>query len=239
MELLLSSLQLASLCALSSLSVSSQLVVIQSGDVTVEEGGTANISCCWTVKHESTRVIWKANNQVKNEKLSDVSCSFLTITNITEDHKGRYFCDVTVEIPHLLTGSGNGTDIKVVSINETRNSNGDRQNKQTSKKLIRKSHTSHCPFCPGSSFLFSIIFSLTVGAAGLAVVIFCCLQSRQDETDTVTYEASPFDSETQELDQNSSGDFSQWILVVWILVVWILVVWILVVWILVVWILVV
>ncbi|KAJ0022511.1 hypothetical protein NQD34_010001 [Periophthalmus magnuspinnatus] len=190
MELLLSSLQLASLCALSSLSVSSQLVVIQSGDVTVEEGGTANISCCWTVKHEIIRVIWKANNQVKNEKLSDVSCSFLTITNITEDHKGRYFCDVTVEIPHLLTGSGNGTDIKVVSINETRNSNGDRQN--------------------SSSFLFSIIFSLTVGAAGLAVVIFCCLQSRQDETDTVTYEASPFDSETQELDQNSSGDFSQW-----------------------------
>ncbi|KAJ0006430.1 hypothetical protein NQD34_013703 [Periophthalmus magnuspinnatus] len=192
MKLLLSSLQLFSLCALSSWSVSSQLVVIQSGNVTVEEGGTANISCCWIVKHESTRVIWKANNQVKNEKLSDVSCSYLTITNITEDHKGTYFCDVTVEIPHLLTGSGNGTDIKVVSINATTKNNGAHPGNNT-------------------SLPFSIIIGLAVVAPILLAAV-CYLRRRQVQAVRVIYEVPHFDSETQEMDKHSTGsrDSSQW-----------------------------
>ncbi|GLD64071.1 uncharacterized protein AKAME5_001563400, partial [Lates japonicus] len=70
MKLLLSSLLLASLCALSSWSVSSTgtLVVTQTRDVSVMEGETVNISCCWEGQSDRVKFNWLKNQTaVTNE----------------------------------------------------------------------------------------------------------------------------------------------------------------------------
>ncbi|KAM8899985.1 uncharacterized protein AB9W97_010153 isoform 2-T2 [Spinachia spinachia] len=69
MKLLLSCLLLASLCALSSWSVSSagEPAVSQTPDVSVVEGQTVEITCCWTLLYEKLRVQWKKNEtEIKN-----------------------------------------------------------------------------------------------------------------------------------------------------------------------------
>ncbi|XP_077961840.1 uncharacterized protein LOC120821731 isoform X2 [Gasterosteus aculeatus] len=130
MKLLLSSLLLASFCALSSWSVSSagEPAVSQTPDVSVVEGETAEISCCWTLEYQSLRVTWLKNHtEIKSNKmmfknsshgsLSDKTsnCSHLTLMNVTRDDSGRYICEVTVEIPNLNKAQGNGTVLTVTA----------------------------------------------------------------------------------------------------------------------------
>ncbi|XP_072315130.1 uncharacterized protein [Eucyclogobius newberryi] len=200
MKLLLSSLQLASLCAISSWSVSSELVVTQSEDVTVEEGQTANMSCCWTNDNNRTKVTWKRNttsttkHEAKFEIVKPESCSFLTIKNTTKDHEGTYFCDVVVDIPILLKGSGNGTVLTVKSKNETTSENKNSDD--------------------GTNASVFTIIGLVIGASILLVTLicFCCRRRKRDQAARVIYETPHFDSETPDSDKDSTGSMgsSQW-----------------------------
>ncbi|XP_028462069.1 uncharacterized protein LOC114573997 [Perca flavescens] len=131
MKLLLSSLFLASLRARSSGSVSSSdtLVVTQTPDVSVMEGGAVNITCCWTRQLEQVRVQWLNHineiaiiqnkifswtNQSEGSLQKETSnCSHLIFTNVTREDSGRYICKVSVEIPLLRVVSGDGTVITV------------------------------------------------------------------------------------------------------------------------------
>ncbi|KAL7376040.1 hypothetical protein ABVT39_028344 [Epinephelus coioides] len=134
MKLLLSSLLLASLCTISSWSVpSGTLVVTQSPDVSVMEGETVNITCCWKLGFGRMRVIWLKNqtNIIKNgiSNLINQSqglmpnetsnCSHLTFPNVTREDSGRYICRVTVEIPSLTVVNGSGTVITVTAKGNT------------------------------------------------------------------------------------------------------------------------
>ncbi|XP_026208308.1 uncharacterized protein LOC113157199 isoform X1 [Anabas testudineus] len=129
MKLLPSRLLLLSLCVLSPWSVSSvTLVVTQSPDVSVKEGGTVNITCCWTGHVERLRVNWLKNQtEIKNESLSiknqSNNCLNLSFSHITRENTGRYICRVTVEIPVYSVINGNGTIITVSPTEKINESN--------------------------------------------------------------------------------------------------------------------
>ncbi|KAM9425522.1 uncharacterized protein KZ484_010535 isoform 2-T2 [Pholidichthys leucotaenia] len=127
MKLLLSSLLLASLCTLSSWSVSSsELAVTQTRHLSVKKGETINITCCWSENFTRTRVSWIKNYTViqksihfQNEDSPNRNCSTLTLVNITHSNSGRYICEVSAEIPILSQVNGSGTVITVVDEDNT------------------------------------------------------------------------------------------------------------------------
>ncbi|XP_031707390.1 uncharacterized protein LOC116385800 [Anarrhichthys ocellatus] len=211
MKLLLSSVLLASLCALSSWSVSSpgRPAVTQSADVSVVEGETVNISCCWTPEFERLRVQWLENQTdmkkilyLKNlshgslpEETSD--CSNLTITNVTREDSGRYICKVTVDIPVLTVVEGNGTVITVTARDNTKDNTAGGSINNLS--------------------LTPVIIPLAVVAPLLliALVCFCSLRRRQGSVQAarVIYEVPHINSEVVEMDKHSTGSStgsSQW-----------------------------
>ncbi|KAJ0055906.1 hypothetical protein NL108_015340 [Boleophthalmus pectinirostris] len=193
MKLLLSSLQLASLCALSSWSVSSEVVVRQSKDVTVEEGAAAKISCCiegigWKI------VTWLKNQSViDTQRLNEAKCSFLTLENITKDHEGTYFCKVTKDIPILETLYGNGTVLTVKFKNET-----------SQKQEIGS----------GDALNNVPLFAVIAVAPILLIALICviCQRRKRVQAARVIYEVPHFDSETPDPDKGSTGSrgSSQW-----------------------------
>ena len=99
----------------------------QTADVSVVEGETVNITCCWTgtfERVERVRVNWLKNQtEIKNKIRTNTSqgcqqkkacnCSTLTFTNITREDEGKYYCKVNVEIPFFTVVEGNGTVITV------------------------------------------------------------------------------------------------------------------------------
>ncbi|XP_070711053.1 uncharacterized protein [Pempheris klunzingeri] len=126
MKLLLSSVLLASLCSPSSWSVSSyRLVVTQSPDVSVTEGGAVNISCCWKGEYKKMRVKWLKNQTaIKRQSQGSMAqttsdCFNLTFIKITWEDSGRYTCRVIQEIPALSVVNGSGTVITVRAREDT------------------------------------------------------------------------------------------------------------------------
>uniref|UniRef100_A0A3Q4GXY0 Ig-like domain-containing protein n=1 Tax=Neolamprologus brichardi TaxID=32507 RepID=A0A3Q4GXY0_NEOBR len=96
-------------------------VVTQSPDVSVMEGKTVSITCCWTGKFERFRVYWLKNQtEIRSDyfnqpnaslKKEEKKCSSLNISNVRTVDSGTYICKVTVEIPSLAEAKGNGTVI--------------------------------------------------------------------------------------------------------------------------------
>ncbi|XP_034712765.1 uncharacterized protein LOC117934844 isoform X1 [Etheostoma cragini] len=205
MKLLLSSLLLASLCALSSWSVSSDtLVVTQDPDVSIMEvGGAVNITCCWTSQHLRVGVKWLKNpiNETIQtgmfkpqgsllNKASD--CSHLILTNLTREDSGRYICKVSVDIPFLNVVSGNGTVIIVINNNSTKDNNT--RDPNTNPLLIP----------------LAVVVPLLL----IPLVCFCALRRiKGSQAARVIYEVPHIDSEEVEMDKHSTGSSrgsSQW-----------------------------
>nr|XP_046237518.1 uncharacterized protein LOC124054983 isoform X2 [Scatophagus argus] len=191
MKLLLSSLLLASLCALSSWSVSSgTTAVIQSPDVSVVEGGTVNISCCWTLTFQQMTVNWiKNQTSIKSDNLKKDSigskCSYLIFTAIKRKDSGKYTCKVNVEIPSLQVSEGNGTVLTVVTGNNT--TDNKTENNSSSPQWLTA--------------------SLAVVAPVLLVALacLCILRRREAQAVRVIYESPQTDSEVAETDKHSTS----------------------------------
>uniref|UniRef100_A0AAY5KR27 Ig-like domain-containing protein n=1 Tax=Esox lucius TaxID=8010 RepID=A0AAY5KR27_ESOLU len=107
------------------------LVVIQSPHyVTVTEGETVHIQCCWNKNLTRVTVNWKSNAANTSELVNksqcqksaseqNVSCcSNLTISNLNRNDSGTYTCKVSSEIPVLQQSVGNGTHLTVTSKND-------------------------------------------------------------------------------------------------------------------------
>ncbi|XP_056089224.1 uncharacterized protein LOC130069388 isoform X2 [Rhinichthys klamathensis goyatoka] len=100
---------------------SEELTVNQSpSNITVNEGDSAQISCCWkTINEHSVKVVWYINEtrlsgvKDKLQEHQTQNCSTLHLTNILKNHTGHYVCEVTQDIPVLLKVNGTGTDISV------------------------------------------------------------------------------------------------------------------------------
>ncbi|XP_071334180.1 uncharacterized protein [Trachinotus anak] len=211
MKLLLRSLLLASLCAISSWSESSTgtVVVTQTPDVSVMEGDTVSISCCWTEKSDRTRINWWKETEIKTKRYSfknetqesqkneSSSCSTLIFSNITTNDSARYICRVNVEIPVLTFGEGNGTVITVTAREKRGGNTDDDQN-------------------PGpASPTVTIIVAVAVAVPLLltTLVCFCVLRRRQAQAVRVIYEVPHVDSEEAEMDKHSTSSSrgsSQW-----------------------------
>ncbi|KAG1946423.1 uncharacterized protein LOC120486064 [Pimephales promelas] len=93
---------------------SEELTVNQSpSNITVNEGDSAQISCCWKTKdNSSVKVAWYIN-EIKLSGVKTQNCSTLHLTNILKNQTGHYVCEVTQDIPVLLKVNGTGTDLSV------------------------------------------------------------------------------------------------------------------------------
>ncbi|XP_016127933.1 uncharacterized protein [Sinocyclocheilus grahami] len=106
-----------------------ELSVIQSpSSITVNEGESDQISCCWSkTKEENSdfKVAWyKDKKRIPVEKrLYQTSpmknCSFLKITNIVKNDTGDYVCKVIQDIPVLLEYEGQKTYLYIIQIQTT------------------------------------------------------------------------------------------------------------------------
>ncbi|XP_042257306.1 uncharacterized protein LOC121889424 [Thunnus maccoyii] len=210
MKLLLSCLLLASLCDLSSWSVSSTgtLDVTQTADVSVMEGETVNITCCWTETIGRMRVNWLKNQtEIKNiirtntsqgcQQKKACNCSTLTFANITREDEGKYYCKVNVEIPSLTVVKGNGTVITVK----------DRDNiKDKTEEGSPSSST-------GNSLPLIITLAVVAPILLLTLLCVCILRRKQAIAARVIYEVPHFDSEVTDMDKHSTSSSkgsSQW-----------------------------
>ncbi|XP_041842036.1 uncharacterized protein LOC121640387 [Melanotaenia boesemani] len=207
MKLLLSSLLLCSFWTPSSWSVSSDTIVVkQTPDVSVSEGETINITCCWIENIERTRVFWLKNQTfIKNETIikpqeslnqQAENCSTLTFPNITRKDSGRYICRVFIEIPVFKEVEGNGTIITVTS----------RENKHANID-----HREDDGFKPPISVIISL--GVVVPLFLIALLCFCSLRRNQAQAARVIYEVPHINSEEIEMDKHStssSRSSSQW-----------------------------
>jgi len=102
-------------CCFSVTGSSEELTVNQSpSNITVNEGDSAQISCCWKKKHENNvKVAWYINEIRLGVKDQTQNCSTLHLTNILKNQTGHYVCEVIQDIPVLLKVKGNGTDLSV------------------------------------------------------------------------------------------------------------------------------
>uniref|UniRef100_A0A668UKP1 Ig-like domain-containing protein n=1 Tax=Oreochromis aureus TaxID=47969 RepID=A0A668UKP1_OREAU len=136
---------------------SGTLVVTQSpDDISVMEGATVNITCCWTVTFGRVGVNWLKNQTViKNEVKQNQSqgslkeetkmCSSLNFSNIQTKDSGTYICKVTLEIPSLFEAKGNGT---VITVREkTENDNGNSNRKESVLYICTRTMVVHSPMC--------------------------------------------------------------------------------------------
>lgn len=107
-------------CCFSVTGSSSELTVNQSpSNITVNEGDSAQITCCWNKIKYNVKVVWYINetrlsgvNEQRQEHQTQ-NCSTLHLTNILKNDTGHYVCKVTQDIPVLVQVKGNGTDLSV------------------------------------------------------------------------------------------------------------------------------
>ncbi|XP_033992266.1 kin of IRRE-like protein 3 [Trematomus bernacchii] len=198
MKLLLCSLLLASYCALSSRCVSSgTFVVTQSPDLSVEEGETVNITCCWPLEFESVSVNWLKNDtelESFNFKNQGSNCSHFTLSSVTREDSGTYICRVIVEIPVLTIKEGNGTVITVVDNTEVNTTREHQRSLSVERSVI-------------------ICLAVVTPLLLITLLCFCCLRRRQARTARVIYEVPHIDSEEVEMDKHSTSSStgsSQW-----------------------------
>ncbi|XP_037116358.1 uncharacterized protein LOC119128214 isoform X2 [Syngnathus acus] len=194
---LLSCLFLASHCALTSRSGASTLHVSQSADMTVLEGQLVNIRCCWTGNFSRVTVeLLKNKIQYKKLKICQypschaavqkdaMMCVWLELLNATTEHSGTYICNVSADIPTLISGNGNGTVVTVTRQSSNGTAEGD------------ESTSPSWPLLGGS--LASVGFLLLVTLA-------CYCKLKQRTATRVIYESPNFDSD---MDKRSSGSSS-------------------------------
>ncbi|XP_073668661.1 uncharacterized protein [Paramisgurnus dabryanus] len=93
--------------------------------ITVNEGESAKISCCWTKTTFDFKVDWLKNEKKVSaesqvfQKSPVGNCTTLKITNIIPNDTGEYVCQVTRDIPFLRQFNGNKT---ILTINYTEQS---------------------------------------------------------------------------------------------------------------------
>ncbi|XP_039679492.1 carcinoembryonic antigen-related cell adhesion molecule 1 isoform X2 [Perca fluviatilis] len=181
---------------------SDTLVVTQTPDVSVMEGGAVNITCCWTrqfgrvgvqwLNHITVTSIIQTNSSQGSLQKETSNCSHLIFTNVTREDSGRYICKVSLEIPLLIVVSGNGTVITVSDKTSTKDSAAE------------------------GGLPLPVLISLAVVAPLLLITLacFCTLRRIQgSQAARVIYEVPHIDSEEVEMDKHSTGSSrgsSQW-----------------------------
>ncbi|XP_036002133.1 uncharacterized protein LOC105925528 [Fundulus heteroclitus] len=122
------------------------LTVSQSADVSVLEGETVEITCCWDKRAERVGLKWLknqiaiqnktyVNQSEESSKEQKKKCAVLVITEIKRSDAGIYVCQVSVEIPVLAEFKGNGTSIAVTATENPPDSTERPQVNEEEKKI--------------------------------------------------------------------------------------------------------
>ncbi|CAJ1086614.1 basement membrane-specific heparan sulfate proteoglycan core protein-like [Xyrichtys novacula] len=109
-------------------------VVTQSPDVSIVEGETMNITCCWKGEIDRAKVHWVNNttramghlifrSHIFEKHLPKMTSACLTWTspNTSKADSGRYICRVEVELPALTVAEGYGTVVTVMTNENSEN----------------------------------------------------------------------------------------------------------------------
>ncbi|XP_037401102.1 uncharacterized protein LOC108439995 isoform X4 [Pygocentrus nattereri] len=93
-------------------------------ELTVKEGGSVSVACCWDKNITGVKVKWFKDDQLtghwSDERLhSEIqgNCSVLSIKNIRNNETGLYICEVTRDVPKLDIRRGEGTAVKIQAEN--------------------------------------------------------------------------------------------------------------------------
>ncbi|KAL6491293.1 hypothetical protein MHYP_G00016380 [Metynnis hypsauchen] len=89
-------------------------------ELTVKEGGSVTIHCCWDKNITGVKVRWFKDDQHtgvwSDERLHTEiqrNCSVLSIKNIRDKQTGLYVCEVSRDVPVLEIRKGKGTAVKI------------------------------------------------------------------------------------------------------------------------------
>ncbi|KAL6491292.1 hypothetical protein MHYP_G00016370 [Metynnis hypsauchen] len=88
-------------------------------ELTVKEGGSVTIHCCWDKNITGVKVRWFKDDPLtgvwSDERLRTEiqrNCSVLSIKNISDKETGLYICEVTRDVPVLDIRKGKGTAVR-------------------------------------------------------------------------------------------------------------------------------
>ncbi|KAL7875450.1 hypothetical protein AOLI_G00104130 [Acnodon oligacanthus] len=89
-------------------------------ELTVRDGDSVIIHCCWDINITAVKVRWFKDDQLtgvwSGERLRTEiqrNCSALSIKNIRTNETGLYICEVMRDVPILDIRKGNGTTVKI------------------------------------------------------------------------------------------------------------------------------
>ncbi|XP_049339115.1 uncharacterized protein LOC107197227 isoform X2 [Astyanax mexicanus] len=86
-------------------------------ELTVEEGQSVKISCCWNKIIPNIKVRWIKPNQTNKDLPTEIlnnNCSVFSIRNACSNDTGLYICEVLQDIPVLVTVKGKGTTVRLL-----------------------------------------------------------------------------------------------------------------------------
>ncbi|XP_043090343.1 uncharacterized protein LOC122341076 isoform X5 [Puntigrus tetrazona] len=149
-----------------------ELSVIQSPpSITVNEGDSALINCCWSKITQKPKITWYINET----KLSDVkqelyepetqNCSVLNFTNILKNATGHYVCKVTQDIPVLNEKKGSGT---VLFVNDSKT--------ETTAEVSNSTQTTKTTYhaTPSSDLTVPLSLAAAIGLLTLCLAFSVC-----------------------------------------------------------------
>ncbi|XP_052392452.1 uncharacterized protein LOC127941448 isoform X4 [Carassius gibelio] len=156
---------------------SEDLSVIQSpSSITVDEGQSAQINCCWNETIQNAKVAWyiKDTKQKQDpQEHTTQNCTALNLTNILKNASGHYVCEVTQDIPILHSKNGSGTVITVNdNLVETTYFNGILDNKTVT--VSDPSQPTQSPHSASDASTLLLPLSL---AAAIGLLTFCLVFS--------------------------------------------------------------
>ncbi|XP_026116652.1 uncharacterized protein LOC113095291 [Carassius auratus] len=156
---------------------SEDLSVIQSpSSITVNEGQSARISCCWNETIQNVKVAWYFKNTKQKQDTQEhttQNCTVLNLINILKNASGHYVCEVTKDIPFLVHENGSGTVITVNdNLVETTYVNGILDNKTVT--VSDPSQPTQSPHSASDASTLLLPLSL---AAAIGLLTFCLVFS--------------------------------------------------------------
>ncbi|XP_051537120.1 uncharacterized protein LOC127430992 [Myxocyprinus asiaticus] len=201
-----------------------ELSIIQSpaNSITVNEGDSAQITCCWNKVNHSVKTVWYKNEKrVAAEKQQHKEdCSILYITKITMNDTGDYFCKLYQDIPYLLEFEGNRTTIIVkegqVSTYTTTTANVNSVSLSTATAATASSAPSHKS--PDPPLTLPLSLAAAIGLLTLCLAFSMCKMrnSCKNSERMVIHQMTHSEGEenenmeVEEISTNSSRGSQQW-----------------------------
>ncbi|XP_051962075.1 uncharacterized protein LOC127629073 [Xyrauchen texanus] len=201
-----------------------ELSIIHSpaNNITVNEGDSAQITCCWTKVNSLIKAVWFKNEKrvpAEKQQLKE-NCSTLNITKITRNDIGDYLCKVYQDIPYLIVLEGNRTTITIkegqVNTYATTTVNVNSVSLPTTTAATASSGPSHKP--PDPPLTLPLSLAAAIGLLTLCLAFSMCkIRNSCKNSERMVIHQMPHSEgeehenmEVEEVSTNSSRGSLQW-----------------------------